>query len=183
MLQKLVKCGVVGGLVLFVWGMISWSILPWHKMHMHKFSNEGSVADVIVENAPESGLYILPNLMNLKKNSDDYRQAQEKMNKGPFIFASVSLDGAGSNLMGHMIKGLILKIVAASLVTWLLLHTKLNYNKKVGFVTMVGVIIALMATLPYWIWFAFPAGFTVACMFEIVFGWFFAGLVIGKLVK
>jgi len=183
MLQKLVKCGLVGGVVLFVWGMVSWAILPWHKMHMQKFDNEGRVAEVIEDNAGKSGLYVLPNMLDMKKGSEDYEKAMDKMERGPFVFAAVSLDGSNSTLMGNMIKGLVLKVVAAFIVTWLLLQTKLHYNKRVGFVTVVGILIAIMSTMPYWIWFSFPAGFTFACMFEIIFGWFFAGLVISKLSR
>ena len=177
------KCGRVGGLVLFVWGMLAWTVLPWHKMHMMKFNEESRVAKVIQDNAPMSGIYVIPNMMNLAKGSSEMKDAEEMMRSGPFVFAAVSLEGRSPGMAAPLIKGLILKIVAAFLVTWLLLHTKLSYNKRVGFVTMVGVVIAIMATMPYWIWFGFPAGFTVACIFEMVFGWFFAGLVIAKLSR
>jgi len=183
MMQKLVKCAIVGGLVLFLWGMVSWAILPWHKMHMHKFQDEGRVARVISDNAPESGIYVLPNMMHLEKDSQAMMEAQDNMRQGPFIFASVCLNGKDPDMAIPLVKGLIIKIVAAFLVTWLLLQTKMKYNRRVGFVTMVGVVIALMGTLPYWIWFGFPVGFTIACIFEIVFGWFLAGLVIAKLAK
>jgi len=182
-MEKLVKGGLLGGLVLFIWGMIAWTVLPWHKMHMMKFSNEKRVAEVMKDNAPMSGLYFLPNMMNLRSDSADMKESKEMMEQGPVVFASVVLEGRSPSMAIPIAKGLILKIVVAFLVTWLLLHTKLSYHKKVGFVTMVGVIIALMGTLPYWIWFGFPGGFTVGCMFEIVLGWFFAGLAIGKVSR
>jgi hypothetical protein len=183
MMQKVVKCGIAGGIVLFLWGMIAWTVLPWHKMHMMKFKDEAKVARVINENAAQSGIYVLPNTMNLPKDSQAMMEARDDMRMGPFVFASVSLEGKNPDFLAPMVKGLILKIIAACLVTWLLLNTKLNYNRRVGFVTMVGVVIGLMATLPQVFWVGFPLGYSIACMFEIIFGWFFAGLVIGKLVK
>ena len=183
MMQKLVKCGIAGGIVLFLWGMIAWTVLPWHKMHMMKFKDEARVARVVAENAAQSGIYILPNTMNIPKDSQAMMSARDAMRQGPFVFASVSLDGKSPDMGVPIVKGFILKVIAACLVTWLLLQTKLNYNRRVGFVTMIGVVIGIMATLPHVFWLGFPLGFSVACMFEIIFGWFFAGLVIAKLAK
>ena len=183
MMQKLVKCGIAGGIVLFLWGMIAWTVLPWHQMHMLKFKDEARVARVIMENTPKSGIYLLPNMMDLPKDSQALMAARDAMRQGPFMFASVSLEGKDPNMALPMFKGFILKIIAACLVTWLLMQTKLNYNKRVGFVTMVGIVIGIMGTLPHTFWLGFPLGFSIACMFEIIFGWFFAGLVIAKLVK
>lgn len=183
MMQKLVKCALIGGLVLFLWGMLSWAILPWHKMYMHKFKDEGRVARVISDNAPESGIYMLPNMMHLDKDSEEMMDARDNMRQGPFMFASISLEGRNPDKMVSIVKCLILKIVAVFLVTWLLLQTKMRYNRRVGFVAMVGIVIALTAALPYWIWSGFSAGFTLTYLFEMIFGWFLTGLVIAKLAK
>lgn len=184
MIQKLIKSALIGGLVLFVWGWISWAVLPWQKIQFMKFRDEQRVARVLTDNAPTSGLYVLPNILNLQKNSLEMEMAKDNMRQGPFIFASVSLDGRNPNMMPVVIKNLILKVVAALFVSWLLMQTtKLTFNRRVVFVTIVGVVVALMGTLPYSIWFCFPSGYTFAAMFEIVFGWFFAGIAIAKLAR
>lgn len=181
--QKLLKCALAGGLILFIWGMVSWAVLPWHKMYMHKFDNESRVASVIKDNASESGMYVLPNMLNMQRNSDEMKEAQENMRNGPFVFAAVSLEGKNPDRVVPMVQGLVLNLVAAFLVSWLLMHTRLNFNKSVGFVTVIGLVIALMSTIPHWIWFHFHVGFVAACIFETVLGWFFAGLAIAKIAR
>jgi len=181
MMQKLVKCAIVGGLILFVWGWISWAVLPWQKIQILKFRDEQKVAKAIMDNAAESGLYVLPNTLNLHKDSLEMEIAKENMRQGPFIFTSVCKDGRNPNMFPLVVKGLILKIIAAFLVGWLLMQTKLDFNKRVVFVTVVGVIIAMMMTIPNAIWYCFPTGYTLAVMVEGVVGWFFAGIALAKL--
>ncbi len=184
MVQKLVKGALLGGIVLFVWGMVSWTVLPWHKIHMQKFKNEERVANAIRDGAEKSGIYVLPNLMNMPRGSEELKSSEQKMREGPFVFASVLLNGKNPDMSMSMVLNFILKVVLAYAVTWLLLQVKqMSYNRRVGFVTMVGVVIGLSSTMTKAIWFGFPAGFTLACLSEIVFGWFFAGLVIAKMVK
>lgn len=187
MVQRIIKCGLVGGLILFVWGAVSWTILPWQRGQMKAFSDEGDVRSAIVDNAKGgSGLYVLPNLHKYAGNSEDMAEAKAKMAQGPFVVASVCLEGRTPGMVGPSVMSLILKIVAACLVTWLLFKTQhqaypLDFHKSVKFVTVVGVVIAILATIPYGIWFAFPAHFVIGSIIEIVFGWFFAGLAISKL--
>ncbi len=186
MVQRIIKCGLVGGLILFVWGAVSWTILPWQKGQMKGFSDESEVRSAIMDNAKGSGLYVLPNLHKYAPNSEDLAAAKARMAEGPFVIAAVSVEGRNPSMAGSAVMSLILKIVAACLVTWLLLKTQhqaypLDYHKSVKFVTVVGIVIALLATIPYGIWFAFPAHFVIGSIIEIVFGWFFAGLAISKL--
>jgi hypothetical protein len=184
MMQKLIKCAIIGGVVLFIWGMISWTVLPWHKVTMHRFQNEERVASAIRDNAEVSGVYVMPNLMNLPKGSEELRSAEQQMREGPFMFASIVLEGKNPDMSLSILKSFILKVVLAFIATWLLLRAKqMPYNKQVGFITMVGLVIGLSTTMTHMIWFGFPLGFSLACLFEIVFGWFFAGLVIAKMAK
>src|SRR5579864_3434359 len=111
MSQKLFKCALVGGFVLFLWGAISWTVLPWHKMNMMKFDSEDRVASVIEDNAPVSGLYVLPNMMNIPKGSEKMAEAKLRENSELFMFASVSIAGKCHSMMASMVLGLILKIV------------------------------------------------------------------------
>ena len=125
------------------------------------------------ENVMENGIYVLPHMTEREGQNMD----------GLFMFASVCLASKHEGMGVPLVKSLILKVILAFIVTWLLLRTRLAYNKQVGFITVIGVVIALGAAVPPWIWAAFPIGFTLACLFEIIVGWFLAGLVIAKVTK
>lgn len=52
--------GVVGGLVLFVWGAVSHMALGLGSMGVKTFSNEGAVLSLLRENVGQPGLYLYP---------------------------------------------------------------------------------------------------------------------------
>ncbi|MGH7889829.1 MAG: hypothetical protein ACRENF_04685 [Thermodesulfobacteriota bacterium] len=184
MMQKIMKCGLIGGFILFVWSAVSWTILPWQKSQLGSFTNEKDVRSAIIDNTNGSGLYILPNLNDYSNDSDELAAAKSRMMTGPFVVAAVAADGKNPNMVLSSAASLIVKIIAASLVTWLLFHIpKRDYNRSVKFVTVAGIVIAMMSTLPYAIWFAYPGSFVITSMIESIFGWFFAGLAIAKCDK
>ena len=178
------KCGLIGGIVLFLWSAISWTIFPWQKAQMGSFADEKEVQSTIMDNVKGSGLYVLPNLNAYANKSNEMADAKARMSTGPFVVAAVSVEGRNPNMAGSLLASLIVKIVAACLVTWLLLQVpNRNYNQSVKFVTVAGVAIALLAALPNAIWFGFPGPFVMGSIFEMIVGWFFAGLAIAKCAK
>jgi len=102
--KKLIKCGFAGGLVMFLWGMLAWTVFSWHQIHMQKFKDEVQVVRVMAENAPQSGLYLLPNLLNLSRESEEMIEGREEMSKGPFMFVSISLSGKSPEVGGPILE-------------------------------------------------------------------------------
>jgi hypothetical protein len=183
-MHRILKSALIGGFILFIWGAVSWTILPWQKSQMNRFSDEGDVRSAIRDNASVSGLYVMPNLQSCARNSSDLADAKARMEAGPFIVAAVSLDGRSSSTFGKMVANLIVKILAAGLATWLLTRSQYphDYPMLVKYFTFIGLLIAISSMLPFVIWFGLPAGFAIGTMIEIIFGWFFAGLAIGRIV-
>lgn len=174
-MQKIMKCGFIGGFILFIWGAAAWTILPWQMNQFKTFSDEKNIRFKIQDSTPESGLYLLPSMKN-----NDPQEVKKQMAEGPFVFASVMKNGKNTSMVGSTVSSLIVKIIAACLVSWLLFQARLDYNKSVVYVTVIGVLIGFMGTLPYVIWFGFPGMFAISSIIESAFGWFFAGLAMAK---
>jgi hypothetical protein len=180
--KALIKGALWGGIVVFIWGFISWGLIPWHAMAFKKFHNQGAISLLIRESAPSSGIYLLPDPM-AAKNAKEKAEIRQDMKKGPFIFASVRLEGCSMSVL-KFVGSLIMDLVVAFFITWLLLHTKgMNYGKKVGFVTMVGLIAAILGHFPAWNWWGFPGSFVLVGMVDVVIGWFLAGLVMARFAR
>jgi len=189
MTKPLLLGGVLGGLALFIGGMISWMALPWHAMTFEKFKDEAAVAQAISANAGNSGIYFLP---NPHKQDPGLTEAQRKaaeedgikrMMEGPFMFASVSPRGARP--MGTMMGiGLATQILAALMATWLLLQTTgLTFWKRVGFLVTLGLTAGVITNLQHWNWWNFSTAYTAVCFGDLLIGWFLAGLVIAKVAS
>ena len=68
MLSYILKVGLIGGASLFIWSIISWTVLPWHNATSHQFINEMQVSQVLKDNAHQKGIYFLP--YDFEANSD-----------------------------------------------------------------------------------------------------------------
>jgi len=167
--QKNLLLSVVAGIVLFVWGFISWAVLPWHNMVANQFTNEASVAQVLKENSPQPGVYFLP--FSEKDHGPNQVGA----------FANVLPQGTDMNMGKQMAIALVTQIVGAFLVLMLLARTGgLNFWGKVGFVMLVGLIIGFVSHALYWNWFGFPAPYVLVTILDTTIGWALAGLAVAR---
>lgn len=168
-MKKSALAAVLGGLVLFLWGFVSWAVLPWHESVAHKFDDEVAVAQVLKANAPEQGVYYLPFA------EEDHKQGETA------AFVNVLPQGFDMNMGKLMGIGLLTQIISVFLVFVLLRQTRsLRYLGKVMFIALAGLIIGFVSHAPYWNWFGFSTSYVVVIILDTVIGWTLAGLVIAR---
>lgn len=166
MKKTIIKCAIIGGIIVFIVNFFAWRAVPMMKP-MH-FQNEQAVSDTIKENAPSDGVYVI--------------HPSDKSN-APYFYGTVQYQN--KHCLGMtMVLSLIGQIVIAGLITWLLLKTKgLGFNQKVGFITIVGVIIAISSDFTYFNWAGFPLSITLFSFVEQIVAWFIAGYAMAKFMK
>ena len=183
-MKKLILSGIVGGLIVFAWEMISWMVMPWHGSTMENFKSPAVVQEILVANADKNGVYLIPACPKKdgsKATKDEMAKSHEQMSKGPFALVVMSPQGIGS-MNGLMAKGLGIQILSALLITGLLLRTKIkSYFSRVGFVVTVALVAVTLVVLPNWNWWGFPLPFTLVGTADILIGWLLAGLAIAKI--
>ena len=168
-MKKTLPLSLVAGAVLFVWGFISWAVLPWHESVAYKFSDEAAVAQVLKANAPEQGVYYLPFA------EEDHKPGEAA------AFVNVLPQGFDMNMGKLMGIGLLTQIISAFLVLLLLRQTRgLSYMGKVMFVALVGLTIGFVSHAPYWNWFGFSTSYVMVIILDTVIGWTLTGLVIAR---
>lgn len=60
--KKIFLGAIPGGLVAFIGGWISWTMLPWHDATFRSFTDGDAVTVAIKANAPNTGVYLLPSM-------------------------------------------------------------------------------------------------------------------------
>lgn len=184
--RSLLKAAVCGGIIAFVWCWLSWTVLPIHNCCIHSFTHPGKVASVVKDNAPASGMYVLPYTFGYNENSshEDMKRAIAMMDNGPFMFAAVLPNGMQHTHKQAMAIGLIIDIIGAFLAAWLLSHAQgLAFRQKVLFVALFGLAVGVLTYLPAWNWIGFPGNFVLTQIFDMVIAWTLAGLAMAKIVK
>jgi hypothetical protein len=180
------KCALLGGLIVFIWGVVSWMLLPWHRTTSHKFANEKQVAMTIKENARENGIYFLPSCEaeGEKDKQEAWAKVKERMKQGPLVFASVHLEGMDPDSVRPFIGSLIIQIIGAFFATWLFMKTKaMSYGRQVCWFSVLGLFAGIVSTLPAWNWMCFPASWVIVTILDLVIGWTLAGFAIAKVAK
>lgn len=171
MWKPLIKSAIVGGIIVYIWGMISWIVLPWHMTTINRFANPDAVTQAIVSSAPKDGVYVLVN-----------PAATPSAKPGPFMFASIKRAGPDMNDTRPYVVSFITQIIGAFFITWLYLQTKANhYWRGVFFITLVGFIAGFLSLIPAWNWWAFSPGYISIGILDFIISWFLAGLAISKL--
>ena len=174
MWKPILRCGIVGGIIVFLWIMISWMVLPLHKSTMNKFVDEAEVVKTVTRYAPKDGIYVIPSMETRQVDAKDQT----------FVFMNIKRGVDFGQMAGPMLCGVITQIVAAMLITYLLLKAKaMKYWNRVWFITIAGILAVLLGIIPAWNWSYFPTHWVVLEAFDIIAGWFLAGIVMAKLLK
>jgi hypothetical protein len=188
MLKSLVLGAVLGGIAAFAWSFISWDLLPWHETQLHSFQNEDEVLAIISSHVPQSGNYLLPTGPPEEGLTGDQKKAAEeirmqKMQKGPLMFAAIRKEGFGS-FPKALITQLLYQMLAALLLTWMLLQTSgLSYARRVTFLAVAGLAASVIADLPNWNWWGYSGAYVAVNLVDYTVTWLLAGLVIAKVVQ
>ena len=178
MTLKVIIASVLAAIILFVWGVVSWMVLPWHSNTIMHFNNDQEVISVLQKNAAQSGVYLLPSF----KNQMTTPQSPETTVKF-MTFAAVNLEGL-PNMNQAMITGFITQLVAAFLVCLMLACANIpHYLCRLSVVILFALAAGVACDIPGWNWWRFPADFTLVNIADLVVGWFLAGIVIAAIVR
>lgn len=175
---KLLKGGVLGGLVLFLWGVISWTVLDWHSSTLEKFPNEGA-ASAFINQLPKSGMYLQKPELSL----GGQEQSATKGN-APIIFAAVSNNDPDTNMVTHLVLSLITQIIAAIIITGLvLIKPHIQFGGRLFQVILFALAAGIVTYVPYMNWFHFSFYYTLISIIDLLIGWFLAGMVISYFTR
>jgi hypothetical protein len=187
---RVIISAIVGGILVFLWGMVSWMVLPYHTMSIHQFKDEAAITKAITAQVDHSGVYVLPFVPAdiLSKPAAEQKaswgEVQAKQEKGPLVFASVSLEGLQYSMQYAMTCAALLQIAGAfiiSLILWCFCCS--GYFCRVLTVSTIGLLVGLLGLAPFMIWWKFSQPFILTCAADALIGWTIAGIFMAGIVK
>jgi hypothetical protein len=184
-MKRILIAGIVGGLIMFAWGVIANALIPLHTPSLHNIPNEDAVVTALQTNLSTPGVYLFPGMPADRQQStmDAYIQ---KYKRGPLGMIIYRPDGADPFMAGQMITGLIIAFLSAILAAWFLSRSTAmmsKYLRRVIYCGMLGIFISVFANLNYWNWYYYPLDYTTANIADTIIGWLLAGLGIGAIIK
>lgn len=191
MTKKILLGGVVGGIVVFVWSVISHMILPLGMVGFSQLPNEDMVVTALRENIKDPGLYYFPGMeqtagMTKEEQKAAMQKWEEKYRQGPIGTLIYQPQGQNPLIPKQLIIELLSNIAGALVAAYLLAKAVggiASFGGRVLFVLLLGLFASLAIDISYWNWYGFPGSYTLAAIIDQVVSWGLAGLVMGAIIK
>lgn len=149
---KLIIGALVGGLLVFFWQFLSWSMLNVHASNQQYTANQDAILTCLSSNLPEGGSYFLPNVPPGTTQEDQQKIMESSIGKP---WAQISYHKSMNMSMGmNMTRGFLADVVAVLLLCWLLGQvTNLTMQKSIMLSITVGLVGYLTTEYSNAIWF------------------------------
>jgi hypothetical protein len=173
--RKIITGAIVGGIIVFLYQFLSWSLINFHKGEQLYTANQDTILAFLEANLPAEGSYFLP-IAPPDASMDDQQKMMENSAGKPW--AQIQYHKSLNTNMGMaMTRGLITDIIAVFLVCLLLgmLQDKSMRNTVLVSIAM-GVIGYLTTTYTNSIWFDFNS---LPYLVDAILTWLFCGLWLG----
>ena len=184
-MKQVLIASLLGAIVMFIWGMLSWMVIPWHDAVLHRLPIDETMMDAMRTKIPESGVYAFPGHSE-NGSSEEMTEWKEKYKRGPVGLLIYSARGKDPMSPTPYLTGFLINLVTAFLAAYLLsltLARTVHYYQRVIFVTRLGVFAALVSYIVLWNWRFFPPAFSLVMAADLIIGLMLAGLVIAWRIK
>ena len=188
---KIILAGLVGGVIMFLWGFISHMVLPLGEAGFKTLPHEDAVLPAISAQIKEDGLYIFPWPESppgtpMPVNAESRKKTEQLFQTAPHGLLLFHTPPAamlsGGQLGTELATNCVSSLLAAMLVS-MALGCLGSFARRVFFVAAIGLIAGVAVNVPDWNWYGFPSNFTLAQIAEHVIGFAAAGLAIAAIIK
>jgi hypothetical protein len=179
MTKRVLIAGILGGIAMYIWSTIAHVALPLGQVGFSQMPNEAAVLSAVqASNGAKDGLYFFPWVDPKDPQMMQKMNAALKTNPSGLLLYHPPGHGM-SDMAGPMIAEFIKEIVQALIAAFLVSLAMLpSFWGRVGFVTLIGVVVAITTNVSYWIWYGFPADYSLAAVFIEWMDYVAAGLAI-----
>ena len=183
---RIIIATIVGAVLLFVWGMISWTVLPWHDWTMDRLPDEEKVIKVLSAMVEQDGLYMFPAMPERAQwkgpGMDAWKARHEA---GPVGMLLYQAKGAEPMPPITYVRSFVLNlmmVLVAAVMLYMAAPTLTRYWERLVFVFLFGVLAALGFAMDL-NWFGHPADWTMVMAADQLVSWLLLGVVVGAIVK
>jgi hypothetical protein len=175
-MKKLIIGALVGGILVFLWQSLSWTVLNLHAKEYLKAPNQENVINFLNSQLTEDGQYMIPR-SDENASSEEMEKMQKEMQGKPWAVVNFHKAYA-TDMMANIIRGLIVAIIAAFFVTWVLMKNT-NSSFLITFISSLLIGVAGYLYIPYagHTWFETPGETTN--LIDAIVSWGLCGIWLG----
>ena len=187
-MKKMLLAGLVGGLVVFVWGFVAHALLPLGEMGLTPMPVNSPLLESMKSNLLQEGLYYFPGRevgRQQTKAEDAVWTSKYKMGpNGLLLYHPTGSDPMSVRRLGIQ---LATDVAGALLLAYLLVAiagttgAQVKLAKQLRIAAVAGIFGWLSISVAHWNWYGFPCAFILAELIDQVVSWTLAGLVMALL--
>ena len=175
-MKKILVGAIVGGLLIFIWQFLSWTILDLHRPANQYTPKQNEIMTFLNSQFSEDGSYFLPTYPPDASNEVMQQHMKEAAGK-PWAVIAYHKDlklGMGMNIF----RGLLVDIILAGLLCWIISGFA---NPRFGNVFVASLLVGLIAFMnfPYTIHIWFETFDLNASLIDALVAWGLVGLWLG----
>lgn len=179
--MRILIAGLIGGVVMFLWGAVSHTLLPIGEAGHRTATHQQVVLDALAQSASGEGVYMYPGLAPEQMSDDAAMQAFAEASRGkPYAFVVYQPGGnpVNQSMTPNLVTQWITDTLAALVVAWILALGAWSFGRRVLVAGGLGLFSALTISVPQWNWYRFPLDFTLGTLVVQLIGWTLAGAAI-----
>jgi len=160
---RVIIAGLVGGVILFGWGCVSWLVWDVHRSTLRAMPNEDVVTSTLRNNIKESGLYWFP-MMPADGDPEETEKWFERHREGATGMLLYQAEGVEVFTGTMLIRGFGFHLAAALLASWVVWLTRASANTvflRLAVVMLLGLIVVTTTDLPLWNWMRYPTDYSM----------------------
>lgn len=188
MAKRVILAGILGGIVMFLWGFVWHDQLPTGLAGLRSLPNEAAIVSPMKASIPEAGLYIFPGLgvpddAPFSQKKAAMQKMMQNLPSGPEGFLIYHPVGATLSAKLLVTEGST-NIVQALLMAFLVAQLGVRrFASRVGFAFVVGLLASITTNISLWNFYRFPTPWVEAQIASLVIGYFLVGIVVAVIVK
>lgn len=122
-MKKIIIGALVGGLLIFIWQTVSWTVLNLHQPAQQYTAKQDTILNFLSGTLPAEGGYLVPTVPP-NTSFDEANKMGEKMVGKPWAFVEYhkSFDMSMNAMYMNMLKGYLSTVLMVAFVCWILIR-------------------------------------------------------------
>lgn len=185
---RMLTAALVGAIIVFAWGFVSWVVLPWHWWSMAPMPNDVAVTEVLKSSIKESGLYLIPasaHTADHTPTADEEKVWRDRYEKGPIGRVFYRKEGTTPMDPKTLGKGLAISFGAALVAAVMLnmgARAGSSYASRFTIVFLMGLFAVLTTHFMEWNYWYTEEIYCMIQSADTLIGWVLAGLVMAGII-
>lgn len=180
---RVVLAAILGGLLMFVWGAVAHTALPFEQAAFKQVPHEEALLSTL-GGVAEPGMYAFPWIdMGGRATPEQQEAWRQRIASGPSGLLVFKPSGGEAMSPRQLVTEFFSNVLAALFGALLLVQLPGSYGRRVVSMAFIGIAAWLSISVSQWTWYGFSTPFLIGDLVDQVGGWLLAGIGMAALIR